>query len=152
MGWFQNLRNMFMRRPVVQIAELPSPKRIVYNRYRPAPAARVAIILSGIERGLCWREIANEIGKAEDRTLTRKAAQDWAHRRGLDVGYVPHRKGCRRKYVHPTKHGDLIAQVCALKGKKSAAKIAREMNFASRNVVIGIWHRNIRPNGAGAQQ
>jgi hypothetical protein len=35
-----------------------------------------------------------------------------------------------------------LHEIVTLKGKKSAAEIARIYGFVSRNVVIGVWHRS----------
>lgn len=89
------------------------------------------------------REIGRKLG------VSRQTILNWGRANGIKLASVSE-AGKRRllngRFTQPPhyrKHSlDLYAEISALKGVKSATKIAREYGFASKNVVIGIWNRD----------
>ena len=121
---------------------------------------RIPLIKDCRSRGLTWKQISIEVAKAEGNRPRDMVAwssnniPDLPPKLGSTRQPKPHRE--RRPYVRktplkprrelspvsaPDDASRLVKLVCSLKGTKSAATIARELELKSRNVVIGIWYR-----------
>jgi len=106
-------------------------------------SARQAIVEKGVALRYTWAAIAAEVSAAEGRVSSGCGVRNWAFR--ARSPRLPRPKPPDfplPSYEIPPMRTELVREVCSLKGKTSAAKIAKHFGLASRNVVIGIWHRN----------
>lgn len=109
-------------------------------------SARRAIVEKGVALRYAWDAIAVEVSAAEGRVSSGPIVRNWAIRnlgirKERGIGWKrPSRAPRPPRAPRPTT--ELVREVCSLKGKTSASKIAKHFGLASRNVVIGIWHRN----------
>ena len=123
-------------------------------------SARRAIVEKGVALRHTWAVIAAEVSAAEGRFCSVSSVINWAVRGFLGIrkergiGWTKQARVPRPSrapkppdfplpsYEIPPMRTELVREVCSLKGKTSASKIAKHFGLASRNVVIGIWHRN----------
>jgi len=106
-------------------------------------SARRTIVEKGVALRHTWAAIAAEVSVAEGRVCSGCGVRNWAFR--ARSPRLPRPKPPDfplPSYEIPPMRTELVREVCSLKGKTSASKIAKHFGLASRNVVIGIWHRN----------
>jgi hypothetical protein len=116
-------------------------------------SARHAILKNGIEAGLSYPEIREQIGKAEGKELLNEALLTWAYTHGYRFKKPSTPSAAPLRTVRP-KAPKIIREKCAVivdglsprevaikyYGKTSAAEIAKMLG-CTRNSVIGHWFR-----------
>lgn len=114
-----------------------SAKAIQWGLYRDHPDKhfRLGTIVGGRSLPFVWWDGTKSKGSAYHRSFIE----------AIEVAETTEPKIHARQLtpcVPDDQASELTKKICALRGKQSAAQIARNLGLKSRNVVIGVWYRN----------